>query len=212
MSWAGAGGTTVKETETSCGQETDFGNKTETTPETHLVGSAASESRASYPATWQSENGAGDVGVLQMSVVAPLLVGLGEGPGRGSPGRVCCGRSREPASRAWRGRKVHSASFSSLFTVDELFWPLKSSELVKRSSHLHPPALSCSTSISVFLPPLRRSLFGCSSSPTSSPTPTPPLSPADAHTSGEQLSLHGTGCGQTAPRFRAARIFLSVQL
>lgn len=37
VSWAGLGaGTTGKETETSCGQETDFGNKTETTPETPL--------------------------------------------------------------------------------------------------------------------------------------------------------------------------------
>lgn len=174
--------------------------------------SAASESRASYPATWQNEHGAGDVGVLQTSVVAPLLVGLGQGPGQGSPGRVCCGRSREPRFAGPGGGGKCTAPASRPSSQSTNFSGLLKAPNCKTVLHLHPPALSCSTSISVFLPPLRRSLFGCSSSPTSSPTPTPPLSPADTHTSGVQLSLHGTGCGQTAPRFKAARIFLSVQL
>lgn len=95
--------------------------------------SAASESRASYPATWQSEHGAGDVGVLQMSVVAPLLVGLGQGPGQGPRAGLLRPKPGTPLRGPRRGRKVHGASLSSLFTVDELFWPLKSSELVKRS-------------------------------------------------------------------------------
>lgn len=65
--------------------------------------SAASESRASYPATWQNEHGAGDVGVLQMSVVAPLLVGLGQGPGKAPPGGSAAAEAGNPASRAPAG-------------------------------------------------------------------------------------------------------------